>query len=164
MHPNPACIYKNEQDKMVAEDEEGCQIEDYESKGLLSYTANYRCQSKNNNEKSLPVLSTVYNITKYVSEAVIARGTIVTILATRCDGIVECMGGLDEKGCGMEVDKTILAGMIHIIFVRICFSLISMYFLQSCDFFIIYISIYNWTETQENIEPAMKFAVWQYSK
>ena len=113
MNPNPACIYKNDEGKMMAEDEENC-LDDYVSKGLISNSATYQCQSKSNNEKSLPVMSTVWNLTihDFMNQTVIAQGTIVNIRATRCDGIVECMGGSDEKDCGMQVDETILAGMI----------------------------------------------------
>ena len=116
--PNPACIFENKTTgKTIVEDEDGC---DYQ--GLISKSATYKCQSKNNNKDSLAVLSTVFNYTLLnsgdfsVKKAlvpnvpVLRKGTIVTIRATRCDGVVECGDGSDENGCGMEVEDSILAG------------------------------------------------------
>ena len=119
MIPNPACTFRNNQTgKTISEDEEGC---DYMSKGLITKSATYPCQSRNHNEKSLAVLSTFFNLTAarrernqtagfQYNQTAIASGSIVNIRATRCDAIIECMDALDEKGCGMEVDETILVG------------------------------------------------------
>ena len=116
--PNPACIFENKTTgKTIVEDEDGC---DYQ--GLISKSATYKCESKNNNKDSLAVLSTFFNFTLFnpsssvedifqYNQTVIALGTIVTIRATKCDGVVECGDGSDENnGCGMEVENTILAG------------------------------------------------------
>ena len=61
--------------------------------------------------------STVYDRTigrfgkSLLNQTVIPTGTIITIKATRCDGVIECGDGSDEKnGCGMKVENTILAG------------------------------------------------------
>ena len=108
MIPNPACIFKNNATgETIVEDEDGC---DYQAKGLISDCATYSCQSKNHNNDSKAVLSTVYNDGYQYNFPVIAQGAIVNISATRCDGIIECGDGSDEDGCGMEVDNTILAG------------------------------------------------------
>ena len=108
MIPNPACIFENETTgETIVEDEDGC---DYQAKGLISGSATYPCQSKNHNNVSKAVLSTVYNHGYQYNFPVIAQGAIVNISATRCDGIDECVNGSDENDCGMKVEKTILAG------------------------------------------------------
>ena len=115
MIPNPACIFENKTTgKTIVEDEEGC---DYQAKGLISNSATYQCESKNNNKDSLAVNSTVFNWTigrngDYMpNQTVIPAGTIINIKATRCDGVIECGDGSDEKWCGgMELYETILTG------------------------------------------------------
>ena len=63
---------------------------------------------------SYAVLSTVYDWTigQFVfNQTVIPAGTIVNIKATRCDGVIECGDGSDEKWCGgMELYQTFLTG------------------------------------------------------
>ena len=113
--PNPACIFENKTSgETIVEDEDDC---DYRDKGLISNSATYQCQSKNHNNDSLEVQSTVYDRTigrfgkSLLNQTVIPAGTIITIKATRCDGVIECGDGSDEKnGCGMEVENTMLAG------------------------------------------------------
>ena len=46
---------------------------------------------------------------------IINKGTIVKILATRCDGIPECKDGIDEENCGFSTFETIFTGNPHII-------------------------------------------------
>ena len=41
---------------------------------------------------------------------VITRGTIVEIMATKCDGIPECLYGTDEKYCGFSAFLTLFMG------------------------------------------------------
>ena len=41
---------------------------------------------------------------------VITRGTIVEIMATKCDGIPECLYGTDEKYCGFSGFLTLFMG------------------------------------------------------
>ena len=148
MIPNPACTFRNNQTgKTISEDEEGC---DYLSKGLITKSATHPCQSRNHNEKSLAVLATFFNLTaakrgfqsnpRYnqtaagfqYNQTAIASGSIVNIRATRCDAIIECMDALDEKGCGMDVDETILVG-------KTLLTLLSgfsyFYILHSCFFY-----------------------------
>ena len=43
---------------------------------------------------------------------VITRGTIVEIMATKCDGIPECFNGTDEKYCGFSAFFTLFMGNI----------------------------------------------------
>ena len=106
--PHHACTFKNE---TTAEDEVGC---NYISRGLTSNSATLQCQSVSHNEKSLPVLSKVWNwsLDDYqYDQTVIPAGTIVNIKATRCDGVHECFDDLDEAWCGkMELYETILIG------------------------------------------------------
>ena len=64
-HPHPNCIYRNEKGQLIAEDEENC-LDDYISKGLVDKTANFRCQSATHNSKSPPVVSTVFNDSRFM--------------------------------------------------------------------------------------------------
>ena len=121
MIPNPACIFENETTgETIVEDEDGC---DYQAKGLISDSATYPCQSKNHNNDSKAVLSTVNNrgpIQYNFPVIVIAQGAIVNISATRCDGIIECVNGSDENDCVMKVEKTILAGKTLLTYIFFC--------------------------------------------
>ena len=112
LHPNPACIYQKG-DQMVAADEEGC-LEEYKKKRLLGRSANYECQSFFHNPDSLPILATVRNMSSdedVPNVTVIARGTIVHILATKCNGVKECWNGIDEDNCGFDTYISFLMGM-----------------------------------------------------
>ena len=87
LHPHPECIYMNDKDEMVGEDEEGC-LEDYKTNGLVAPSATFPCQSKTHNKESPAILATFYNQTiyEYVYNAtVIMEGVIVNILSTRCN-------------------------------------------------------------------------------
>ena len=145
MIPNPACIFENKTTgETIVEDEEGC---DYQAKGLISNSATHQCESKNHNKDSKAVWSTflywtltnsgstLEDIFQY-NQTVIPAGTIVNIKATSCDGVIECFDGLDELGCGkMELYETILIGKNLLTLSAFFFSLFSMYFLCSCDFY-----------------------------
>ena len=119
MHPNPACIYWKDESKRVAEDEEDC-IEEYKKKHLVARSANFKCESLIHNRDSPPFNSTIWNQThfdttqnftgSFKNATVIPRGTIVYIMATRCDGVPECRNGSDEKGCGFNKFVTVLLG------------------------------------------------------
>lgn len=117
MHPNPACLYKNEDGDIIAEDEESCiETGEYKFKGVIKESANFVCQSKFHNERSEAVISTVFGIDDndhyyWYNRTVINSSTIVNILATRCDGIIECLDGQDEKGCGLGLSWTIFIGI-----------------------------------------------------
>ena len=108
MHPNPACIYKNKKGEMVSEDEEGC-LEVYKLKGLVSRSANFPCQSKIHNKHSDAISIEDWKNQKHV---VIGNGTTVQILATRCNGVHECLDDEfgDEYNCGFDTQKTFVFG------------------------------------------------------
>ena len=108
MHPNPACIYKNEKGEMVSEDEEGC-LEVYKQKGLVSRSANFACQSKIHNKNSDAIS---FVDLSYYKNIVLGYGTIVQILATRCNGVHECLDDEfgDEYNCGFDTQNTFLFG------------------------------------------------------
>ena len=65
-------------------------------------------------QNSPPILATVYNksINEFVHNVpVIANGTIVHILATKCNGVKECWNGIDEVNCGFDTYISFLMGM-----------------------------------------------------
>ena len=102
MHPNPACIYKNEYGESIAEDEEGC-LEEYKRKGFVAgssrFPANFQCESPFHNRESpaYPLSS------KNISDLhVIGKGTIVNTFAVRCNGVAECFNAADEVNCSIE--------------------------------------------------------------
>ena len=41
-----------------------------------------------------------WTIGRFGNQTVIPAGTIVTINATRCNGVIECFDGSDEEWCG----------------------------------------------------------------
>ena len=55
LRPHPDCIYKNEAGQMVAEDEEGC-FKEYKSKGLVTKSPNFECQSAEHNSDTIEIL------------------------------------------------------------------------------------------------------------
>ena len=93
--------------ELIAEDEEGC-FDEYKKKGLLAKSADHKCQSPFHNSLTPAVTLKAYNWTafayngtwSYYDMIVIAKGTIVHILATRCDGTPECSNREDENNCG----------------------------------------------------------------
>ena len=106
---------------MIAEDEENC-LQVYKYKGLIQKTANFFCQSAMHNSDSLTIRSNIFNNTKLASGlgivesresnvTIIDAGTIVNILATKCDGIPECWHAIDEFKCGSSTFETIIIGM-----------------------------------------------------
>ena len=111
LHPNPACLFENEKGEWRAEDEEGC-LEEYKTKGLVARSANFKCQSRSNNEDSQAVWSKIFNRTtdEYPDAVVINKGTIVDILSSRCNGVSECWNNLDEDWCGFNTYITIAVG------------------------------------------------------
>ena len=57
----------------------------------------------------------IYNFTlkKYVQNAtVLVGGVIVMTQGTRCDGIINCYGAIDEKDCGSSTLDTFFIGKI----------------------------------------------------
>ena len=98
MHPHPDCLYENEDGEMVAEDEEGC-MEEYKRKGLVTRSANFKCQSPIHNCNS-PAISRIG--LKY--------GIKIDILGTRCNGLDECWNSIDEDNCGFDTSITATIG------------------------------------------------------
>ena len=98
MHPNPACIYEKD-GVMVAEDEEGC-IDEYKRKNLVSKKVNVICSSgsQDHNTMSPAVMANTWE--EGYNTIVIPKGTTVQIPGIRCDGILNCWDGIDEKYCG----------------------------------------------------------------
>ena len=92
----------------------------YKKKHLVAKSANFECESLIHNRDSLPFNTTIWNQThfditrnltgSFKNEIVIPHGTIVYIMATRCDGVPECRNGIDEKGCGFNKFVTVLLG------------------------------------------------------
>ena len=57
----------------------------------------------------------IYNFTlkKYVQNAtVLVGGVIVMTQGTRCDGIIDCYGAIDEQDCGSSTLDTFFIGKI----------------------------------------------------
>ena len=100
----------------MAEDEESClETDEYKFKGVIKESANFMCQSKFHNERSEAVTAIIYDADDYIflyNQTVINSSTIVNIFATRCDGIVECFDDQDEKFCGLNLNWTILIGIL----------------------------------------------------
>ena len=101
----------------MAEDEEGClDTGEYKFKGVIKESANFKCQSKFHNKRSEAVIADILDLSNgYIhytyNQTVINSSTIVNILATRCDGIVECLDGEDERDCGLGLRLTFFIGM-----------------------------------------------------
>ena len=68
-------------------------------KGLVPKSANLECQSITHNENSPATLARIYS-GNFDDNIIIDEGVIVWTHGTRCDGIIQCFGGKDEKGCG----------------------------------------------------------------
>ena len=127
LHPHPACTFKNENGEMVAEDEENCS-DIYKEKGLVSKSSNYECISPIFNNDSATTLFKEWKDKGYSPEyyglnlATFGKGTLVRILATKCDGHEECWNGTDEADCGLSAIKTIFIGKLLLID-STCYSL-----------------------------------------
>ena len=111
----------------MAEDEEDC-FDDYKWKGLVAKSANLVCQSPNHNVMSPSIQSlafnfTAWNIAQYVTMSmyynftVLPTGIVVQILATHCNGIIECWNGEDEENCGSTYFKTVSIGKQGIVII-----------------------------------------------
>ena len=111
MHPHPNCVYVNENGESVAEDEEGC-LEEYKRKGLVAASATFECVSPLHNKDSSSVKAKVWNQTQHISilKTVLDSGIMVRILSTRCNGVPECWGDVDELNCGFSTSITLLFG------------------------------------------------------
>ena len=112
MHPHTECIYEKD-GIMVAEDEEGC-IDEYKRKGLVDKTTNIICSTPDHNTMSPAVLANIYVWNEryiHYNVTVIPSGTTVQIPGVKCDGIVSCWDGIDEKlFCGFTFFQTIGIG------------------------------------------------------
>ena len=75
MHPHPQCV--------DGEDELDC-FDSYIERGFVSNSADFVCQSPYHNDGQNKT-ATIY------------------ILATACDGVIECWQGADEDGCNLNV-------------------------------------------------------------
>ena len=114
MHPNPECIYENENGDKLSEDEEDC-LEEYKLKGLIKESAAFECPSPDHNKMSPAILSTVFNfsIGAYENDVtVIPDGVVVMTYGTRCDGKIDCWNGEDEDMCGFNTFVTFGAGNV----------------------------------------------------
>ena len=101
----------------MAEDEENCFAE-YKWKGLVAKSANLICQSPFHNIDSPSIKTLAFNFTAwnidlsmdYYNFTAIPSGIIVQILATHCNGILECWKGKDEENCGSNMFKNVSIG------------------------------------------------------
>ena len=109
MHPHPNCVYVNENGESVAEDEEGC-LEEYKRKGLVAASATLECVSPLHNNNSPSVKTNIWNGSIIPDVTVLSKGIMVRILSTRCNGVPECWGNVDELNCGFSTSITILFG------------------------------------------------------
>ena len=117
MHPHPNCVYVNENGESVAEDEEGC-LEEYKRKGLVAASATLECVSPLHNKDSSSVKANIWNQTYQYDTlegikpdiTVLSKGIMVRILSTRCNGVPECWGNVDELNCGFSTSITLLFG------------------------------------------------------
>ena len=77
---------------------------------LFKYPLTYfklECHSPLHNKDSPSVTAKVY---KNLNLTVIPEGVIVSIYGTRCDGIPDCWGKIDEKNCGFSALINFLIG------------------------------------------------------
>ena len=108
----------------MAEDEEGC-FDEYKWRGLVAKSANLICQSPFHNIQSSSIQSLAFNFTawniaqerEYYNFTVLPTGIIVQILATHCNGIIECWNGEDEENCASTTFKTVSIGKKGIVII-----------------------------------------------
>ena len=116
LHPHPACLY-NVSGQHFSEDEEDC-LEEYKQKRLIPASVNFKCSNLDHNENTPAITSTVFDQAKfydyeesYIPDVlVLPEGTTVFTWATKCNGVVECFGGIDEENCSLSLYGTIGLG------------------------------------------------------
>ena len=90
----------------------------------MSQSADFDCQSPIHNTNSSTIFvnninavnqnvhGTYSEFKNLIDRVAIKSGTIVNIFATRCDGIEECFGGIDEVNCGFDPVISVLIGKL----------------------------------------------------
>ena len=82
----------------------------------MPQSASLECESLSHNQMSAPIIQNdIWNFTlkNWVEKAtVLVGGVIVMTQGTRCDGIINCYGAIDEKDCGSSTLDTFFIGKI----------------------------------------------------
>ena len=81
----------------------------------MPQSASLECESLSHNQMSAPIIQNdIWNFTrKHINNATVLVGKVIVMTqGTRCDGIINCYGEIDEKDCGSSTLDTFFIGNI----------------------------------------------------